>query len=369
MSRINSLHEKAMDFADKADSARSAGDDSSADKLYRKAFEHERRAALMVKESLEPTRSVLLRSAATLAMECGEFIAAEQLICRGLSGWPPEELRAELLQLFDQVNFQRHLALSDSKITRTEFEFVLNGAAVSEGLAPATDYLTRAAAIDAMLVRTVERQSAQPFREGGKPSKLIDEEFQRYFAVPHAASFGVRIRIGRRVHQKRLFDSEFDVVSEFLTCIQLFTEERKDELQAHIQDEAYFRNFVAHAKKIQPDGSRISMVGFAARSGNRVREVAMRGRTQISWALGVPSGAESVVVTGVLVEAKKQDKWDTIGLQTDEGERKTIRVPPGLMADIVRPHWERRVTVEGVRKGTVITLEDIHEESHLEPAS
>ena len=54
----------------------------------------------------EPSRSILHRSAATLAIDCGELKAAERLIATALSGNPPEEIAEELKDLFIQINLR-----------------------------------------------------------------------------------------------------------------------------------------------------------------------------------------------------------------------------------------------------------------------
>jgi hypothetical protein len=71
----------------------------------RQALEHERQAAELAAPdlSLEPTRSVLHRRAATLAWQCGEFREAERLISTALSGTPPEMIAEELRDLLLQV--------------------------------------------------------------------------------------------------------------------------------------------------------------------------------------------------------------------------------------------------------------------------
>jgi hypothetical protein len=68
----------------------------------RSAFEQESQAAALVVDVIdaEPTRSVLHRSAASLAIDCGELQAAERLITTALSGNPPAEIAAELRDLF-----------------------------------------------------------------------------------------------------------------------------------------------------------------------------------------------------------------------------------------------------------------------------
>jgi hypothetical protein len=56
----------------------------------------------------EPTRSVLHRSAASLAVECCQLREAERLIGRALAGNPPPDIADELRDLLlDAVYSQR----------------------------------------------------------------------------------------------------------------------------------------------------------------------------------------------------------------------------------------------------------------------
>jgi hypothetical protein len=77
----------------------------------RQAFEQETQAAVLIASTLdaEPTRSVLHRSAASLAIECGELQVAERLIATALSGNPPLEIAEELKDLFIQINLSQYL--------------------------------------------------------------------------------------------------------------------------------------------------------------------------------------------------------------------------------------------------------------------
>ena len=71
------------------------------DKLFRVALKLETEAADKVpkKKESEPSRSILYRSAATIAYRCREYAEAKRLIAEGLSGWPPPEIEKELKDL------------------------------------------------------------------------------------------------------------------------------------------------------------------------------------------------------------------------------------------------------------------------------
>lgn len=105
MSRINELHDQAMELADQAFLAKRHGNLEGSVELAHRALKLESTAAEMVRHDVtaEPTRSILYRSAASLAIECGETETALRLIAIGLSGEPPPEIADELRDLLQQV--------------------------------------------------------------------------------------------------------------------------------------------------------------------------------------------------------------------------------------------------------------------------
>jgi len=107
MNAMKLLHHEAMQLVDKAERFRREGDAGQAARLLEQAFEQERQAAGLsaADQALEPTRSVLHRSAASLAIECGRLRDAEQLIAAALSGNPPDAIAEELRDLLEQVYF------------------------------------------------------------------------------------------------------------------------------------------------------------------------------------------------------------------------------------------------------------------------
>ncbi|MGF1478750.1 MAG: hypothetical protein ACFB4I_04595 [Cyanophyceae cyanobacterium] len=78
---------------------------NKAKQLNGQAFEKEAQAAALVADNLtaEPTRSVLHRSAAALAIDCGDFSQAQRLIQTGLAGTAPQEIAGELTNLLEEA--------------------------------------------------------------------------------------------------------------------------------------------------------------------------------------------------------------------------------------------------------------------------
>ncbi len=111
--KLAALHDQAMSLATEALMAEFKGDTNLRNSLNRAAFEKEKEATLLLSEhyDFEPTRSVLCRSAASLAIDCELYSEAEKLLALGLSGNPPEEIANEMRDLLEQVYRSKHLEL------------------------------------------------------------------------------------------------------------------------------------------------------------------------------------------------------------------------------------------------------------------
>lgn len=126
MSQIQDLHRQAIDLAEQADLKKLRGETSQVQELLQQALKLESEAAGMVANDItaEPTRSVLHRSAATLAVECGELSLAERLIARALAGAPPLDIAAELKDLFIQINLRNYLDRQGVTLTEDQFQLL-----------------------------------------------------------------------------------------------------------------------------------------------------------------------------------------------------------------------------------------------------
>jgi phosphotransferase system HPr-like phosphotransfer protein len=116
---VKDLHRKAMEFNDEAIIAKSKGEDPKS--FYLSAYEFEKQAYILFssKSNEEPTRSVLLRSAASLAMMAGLNVEAEKLIGLAISGNPPEEILEELRDLIiENTKFLDKTKLSPKEISK-----------------------------------------------------------------------------------------------------------------------------------------------------------------------------------------------------------------------------------------------------------
>ena len=102
---IREHHNMAMSYLDVALIFKMEGKCNAQNAHVWKAMKHEVAAAkLALNTNIEPSRSVLCRSAAQLCVECGELEEAESLIAAALSGNPPFEIVVELEAIRSQIN-------------------------------------------------------------------------------------------------------------------------------------------------------------------------------------------------------------------------------------------------------------------------
>jgi hypothetical protein len=367
MNNPQELHRKAMDLAEDASFEQAAGRLDRAKQLYEAAFELERQAAelLDTRIDLEPTRSVLFRSAASLALDCSDPRTAERLLARALSGNPPPEIASELRDLFEQVNLHRHLNVRGMVLGSREFQMSITGNAVGLGVADSEVFVSRVQDIEKLVHRTAERQANRPFRERGRRAKTLEKEMAVYLSVPRAASFAVTFRLG---HSSQMvlpgMDPAEAVIKELLECIEVVGAGQFEVLNQRIPDPAYHRNFFALTKRIAPDGDAVRAIGFTASIGGTERRVVLeRTVNQITPPVVAVIDAETgdqIEVDGTLKYADStKTARDEIRIVDNHGKKHKILVPEGMMDDIVRPLWDFEVRIRGRRRRGFIVLEDI----------
>ena len=106
LKKISKIHNEAMLLVDKADLAKLKNENHL--EFLREAYRKEKQAAYMLKDSeMEPSRSILLRSAASLGYEIGEYNESEKLVCLALSGNPPKNIAEELKNLYEDIYLRR----------------------------------------------------------------------------------------------------------------------------------------------------------------------------------------------------------------------------------------------------------------------
>ena len=364
---VKELHREAMKFNDLALLAKKSNSFDEMKMHYAKALDFEKQALILFnsKSTEEPTRSVLIRSAANLAILSQNFREAEKLVSLGLAGDAPPDFSEEFRDLLQQINFYRHLELKGITLNSNEFQLSLSGNEVGHGLIRSDEFLNRIKIIEKIAYRTADRIRKKPFNDKGRPPKSNVINFEPYLSVPRAASFAVTIRFGQSIEQPTFegMDVQSMLIDDFITNIKLINEEKYDELNKSIQDESYRRNFIALIKQLAPDGDRIKLVGFTAIKNNKTESIAFtKSKSDFNIELTTDKLITSIVdkpveITGRLSFA--DSKKSKVKLTDNKNKDFEIIVPKGLLSDIVKPYFEELVIIKGSQKGNKIELRDI----------
>lgn len=365
-SNTQQVHRKAMILAQDAYVSLSQGDEATALHLYEAAFELEREAALSLvsEESKEPTRSVLFRSAASLAVKCKKFREAEKMFALGLAGNPPDEIANELRDLYEDINFFRHLELKDTELDSSEFLLSFSGNEVGFGTINSREFLNRYEAIEKLTYRTAERKLKIAYRSGSKIADNIKHLFEPFFSVPKAASFAVVIKLGKQTNQTEMFDDkniQEEVIDEIFECVELVNRADYVGLKAKINDENYYENFVSLTKVLAPDGDRIRQTGFTIIRNGKQKGVALQRKQEtfkeeIIKIRANKNEIESqhvedfIKLTGTLKIANaKLNTIQIVAPKGDEPFKHNIKVSEGL-SDVVKMYFDEVVEVGLVKK-------------------
>ncbi len=352
------LHNAAMEAADRAFHFVRSGEAERALSHFQQAWPLERDAAMAARREQvgEPSESVLFRSAASLALNAKAFAEAEKLVAFGLSGDPPPAIADELRDLYETVNFERHLALQGVELSGSELQMSIAGAGVGFGFAKKNLVTMRLDNLERLTVRTIERIAKRPFRESGPAKKEFKGAFESYLSVPRAASFAFTVHFGVPTSQLELSGTETPVVAvdDVLDKISLINEGREDDVEQQIHDAAYYQNFFALTKELAPDGHDVSLVGFTVVRNGRERRVQLT-RTKSEFGLSATAAKsksfnpeDRVQFRGRLIAADSDDKQ--FALKPEGGAKVTVEVPEGL-SDIVRNYWDDEVEVVCVQTG------------------
>lgn len=368
MSVANNPHNQAMDLVESAIMERMRGNTERVAQLYAEALELELTAIHELEEQTErpePTWSVLHRSAGWMAFNSNQFRLAKQLAAKALAGDPHPEIADELDDLLAQANYYERLRRNGIALGENAVQLSLSGQEVGPGIVNSEAVYQRIHSISLMIYRIAERQSGQAFRERGSPPKEIRERYQTLVSVPVAGSFLVTLRLGNPVQPllPTMSDS-MEILDEFMDILELANRARVADLQEKIPEPAYRRNFYGLAREIAPDGKRINRVGLSIskHGGERSVVITLPG----SEFEPLPPDElpevelESVELRGKLLYADATSATeDLIRIVDAVGRSHTVKVPSGMMNDIVRPMWDSMVTISGLRRGATIELQNI----------
>ena len=365
MSVMNDHHHKAMDQAARGLYERMEGNEQDAARFFAVALDFELQALDELTDTIEPTHSVLHRSAATLALDCGEIRLAERLAARALAEEPPADIADELREVLKQANFLWRLRQTEVELGDDGMQLSAVGQHVGLGVVLWEDFNERVGDTFKLLHRIIARNLNLPFRERGPLPRSITRSYPQLLSAPRSGSFVVTLKLGQPT-QRHLpgMSTASEYFDEFLDLMEMVNSSDIDSIHKRIPDKAYVNNFLGLAKKIAPDGDRVSQVRFTVQRAGANRHVSVtRSKSQLTD-LKIPEPPEPEAkpdeISGILRFADvTRDNKNKIKIIDEKDKSHEIEVPEGLMNDIVRPMWGLDVVVKGIRIGSRFELQEI----------
>lgn len=366
MPEFMTLHENAMALAEKALGLQNQGRNEEAHILFRSAFDAERRVVLESKGIAEPYRSILFRSAATLGIDCKAWRETEDLIYVALAGSPPESLRRELKDLLQKTSYFEHLEIRGIQLTNRQMQISFAGPDIGYGVAESDLVIVRLNALKKMIFRTAARKMELGFEEAESSPCLAKSDFETFIGVPRPQSFALTVQIGHRIQQGRFgkLDQE-QIIDEVTESLGDFANADIEKLKKTINSEIYLRNFIELARRIAPDGEKITTVGITTiRMGKEKATALTRPAKEIVKAITERGSKKAkdnpdIEIVGRLNFADSTGKKDIIKIRDHNGQDHRVSVPSGMMADIVKPLWDNDVVIRGKQGKDIIFLEAI----------
>jgi hypothetical protein len=350
MSTVRELHNRAMKLAQLAMVARNTENLERAEALANEAYELESQAAYLVPESQasEPTRSILFRSAASLAYQAKAYDVALKLVLTGLVGHPPRQIEQELNNLYDQIRYERQLQERIASVAEYGLEITMRGDAVGTGSIPYSEFKKRVDGTKQLIDRTVQRLMGQAYQ--GKGNAKF-RPFSPVLEAPREGSFIITLKLERSTGQQPLFFDANQVIDQIINGIQMVNNDEEQKLKDLMDGSlGYFRHFVTTTQDIAPDGKKISFVGFKSQLQNVTltktqSEIEIPQEVENAKLLDEP---QTITISGVLdFVTERKGTENTVGLTTEEGTEYDILVQEG-MEDLVESRWKQYITIEGM---------------------
>lgn len=344
MTTIKQWHHRAMERVDDGLAARRAGDHEKARLYYDEAVEWERKAAEA--STTQPSRSILFRSAAWMALEAEDPAEAERLAACGLMASDvPEKRKAELRAVAEEARMRLYTPMAPPGAAPAIF-LHLEGPAIAYGQAPPSVISTRQDALIRLLVRTAERKKKKPFRQKGKSTVISDLQPK---VVCEAASVVVRVAL-MGTEQRHMWDENIEIVREVHRCLNYFYNHDERALHSRIHDPAYLNDFRLCATELTPDEKSVTSVDvMTSISGATQSPIRLRKRIPHET---LPTEKKRTQLIGFFRGADETGKSSDIIKLVERSTEKIykIQVKNTSVEEMVRSLYGAMVRVEVVRK-------------------
>lgn len=365
------MHEKAMDLLFQADVAKRNRDKTTENALLREALSIEAEVAnqLLPSFSSEPTRSVVLCTAAIIALRLQLYQDAEKFASNALAGSPPTGQRTKLHAVLEDIRMAEALARDFVTIGERCAVLHLEGSGVGYGKVQFEDLSSRVESIHNLVVRSHERKLGKPYREKGKPPREVSEA-SRMFCEFEAASLKVNIRFGGS--QSTLFgtsaDDAIDLAAEVLDAV---VRQDQDRYTQAVNDPDYQESLMNSVLGVMPDGRNVSSVSLVLASQNN-KSVLTLNEPKATYKGFVRKMAKDLDVSGevgtdvivgemLLMDASKHNGKFKIITTSGEVEVRATKVS---LCEVLKPFFGQEVSIVVKKEpGGLLRFVEVWEES------
>lgn len=362
MSDAKQYHREAMALSHEADAWKRVGAAPEAMALYCQAAQKEALAAACYPpvESSEPTRSILYRSAAWLALGAGELEQARRFAAFGLSGYPSKVVHNELIEVLDKAVIDYHLSTKGIILSEGEAQLMLQGLEVRAGFTFFEPFLRTVEQIGRLAKQKTQELLNLPFSANARP--MYTPAIAAFRPGSVAVTFKLAGVPNKHGSLQLPLVTPDQVLDEVVTVLDIWNTAGDEGLREVIEDDNYFDYYRSNAAALAPDGKKLSMVGITTPRGkvviDRVRATTAPQAKKASDQPFLKNQDGSITVEGELVDASKET--GTIHIVPAIGRKWNIEVGEGLI-EVVRDCFGKQVSVLGTtRKGRqCLTLKEI----------
>lgn len=355
---LNRLHDRSMELAGKAKEVEKAGGSKAANYLWKAAWDHERRVAdqLLPHFDLEPSRGIIFRSAASLALRFGDTQLAERYAAQGLAGSVNDQVRTELRELLDEVRLVEHMQTMETSLQEEQLHVSMTGSRVAQVQIDADLLADHVRVLRRIVVRLQEMRMGFVFRRVGKASRDVRDVLNVRYAPASNGVFGYNLDV---YSTQMMFSSMGgDVTGIAQGTGKLFeyaSEGRKKALLEFCnQDLNYYRFFVNSITDALPDGRRFDFLSLVTNKKETFLKLHKDARSRVRRQLAITdAGEERIVRVGKLLSIKGDPKSkETLVQLVDEDSSlrgETFSLPGGLTSSRLAELWDQPVKVIAYR--------------------
>lgn len=388
LAEIEKIYDAATAASLEAALAFGRGDTAQKEVFIRESFELARQAALALKDELdlEPSRGIVLRTAALYATHAREHAEAVRLVGLGLAGNPYPADRTELLRILDIATYQERLEVNKLRMSDDELRLSVYGADTIDGFSLSTRVLQPARTTSQLLRRLLESEGKLPFHDVRRPDSTFHRNHPILTSGVDSSAAVVRFKVVGST-QGELFDpiDPDAVVRKAVDLIRVAQEDGVKGVRRQIKEAPYARSVTGLVRRLAPRRPSSSI--------DRATTISIgRSSSASSPTLKRPDDVDAVVITGIssekivsgsaplfdlsqqatsrqavlrgkLVGADAESmQANEIVLVSQVGERHKVIVPKGMMNDVVRPYFNKTIRAEVSQRGSVFRLLGVQED-------